>query len=121
MNSENNIFAKFKAQKAKIKNVDSYFTPSKPIEAYTHLKGRDEEVQHILGTLTTAGQHCMIYGERGIGKSSLALSTLEGGKKPGYLPSRFSSNVAITKQNSKTSFNNQLFILMKTMWLKKKQ
>lgn len=81
MNSENNIFAKFKAQKAKIKNVDSYFTPSKPIEAYTHLKGRDEEVQHILGTLTTAGQHCMIYGERGIGKSSLALSTLEGGKK----------------------------------------
>ncbi|HDX8429589.1 ATP-binding protein [Aeromonas veronii] len=102
MNSENNIFAKFKAQKAKIKNVDSYFTPSKPIEAYTHLKGRDEEVQHILGTLTTAGQHCMIYGERGIGKSSLALSTLEGGKKAGI----FTQPFFIKRCDNKTKFKD---------------
>ena len=51
------------------------------------MKGRDNEVEHILDTLTTDGKHCMIYGERGIGKSSLALSTLEGGKNEGVLPS----------------------------------
>lgn len=89
MNTGNDVFARFKAQKAKIKDVDLYFTPSKPIEAYTHLKGRDDEVQHILGTLTTAGQHCMIYGERGIGKSSLALSTLEGGREAGIFTQPF--------------------------------
>lgn len=102
MNSGNDIFAKFKDQKAKMKNVDLYFTPSKPIEAYTHLKGRDEEVQHILGTLTTAGQHCMIYGERGIGKSSLALSTLEGGKKANI----FTQPFFIKRCDNKTKFKD---------------
>lgn len=89
MNTGNGVFAQFKAQKAKIVDVDLYFTPSKPIEAYTHLKGRDDEVKHILSTLTTAGQHCMIYGERGIGKSSLALSTLEGGRETGIFSQPF--------------------------------
>lgn len=102
MNSENDIFAQFKDQKAKIKNVDNYFTPSKPIEAYTHLKGRDKEVQHILGTLTTAGQHCMIYGERGIGKSSLALSTLEGGKRTKI----FTQPFFIKRCDNKTKFKD---------------
>lgn len=102
MNSENDIFAKFKIQKAKIKNVDDYFTPSKPIEAYTHLKGRDDEVEHILRTLTTAGQHCMIYGERGIGKSSLALSTLEGGRKTEI----FTQPFFIKRCDNKTKFKD---------------
>ncbi|KHT33672.1 nSTAND1 domain-containing NTPase [Pectobacterium carotovorum] len=102
MNAGKGVFAKFKAQKAKIQDVDLFFTPSKPIEAYTHLKGRDDEVQHILGTLTTAGQHCMIYGERGIGKSSLALSTLEGGKEAGI----FTQPFFIKRCDNKTKFKD---------------
>ncbi|MGF6474750.1 Holliday junction resolvasome RuvABC ATP-dependent DNA helicase subunit [Pantoea dispersa] len=102
MNAGNNVFAKFKAQKAMIQNVDRFFTPSKPIEAYTHLKGRDAEVEHILSTLTTAGQHCMIYGERGIGKSSLALSTLEGGKQAGL----FNQPFFIKRCDNKTKFKD---------------
>lgn len=102
MNTGNGVFAQFKAQKAKIVDVDLYFTPSKPIEAYTHLKGRDDEVKHILSTLTTAGQHCMIYGERGIGKSSLALSTLEGGRETGI----FSQPFFIKRCDKKTKFKD---------------
>ncbi|WP_250114245.1 ATP-binding protein, partial [Escherichia coli] len=102
-------FSNFKAKKNKIKNVDLYFTPSKPIEAPTHLKGRDNEVEHILDTLTTDGKHCMIYGERGIGKSSLALSTLEGGKNEGVLPSnifvvRCDKKNKIQRYNCKASY-----------------
>lgn len=98
----NDVFANFKTQKTKIKDVDLFFTPSKPIEAYTHLKGRDDEVKSILGTLTTAGQHCMIYGERGIGKSSLALSTLEGGKEAGI----FTKPFFIKRCDNKTKFKD---------------
>lgn len=102
MNTNNDVFAKFKVQKAKIQNVELFFTPSKPIQAYTHLKGRDEEVQHILGTITTAGQHCMIYGERGIGKSSLALSTLEGGREAGV----FTQPFFLKRCDNKTKFKD---------------
>ncbi|ECU4770986.1 ATP-binding protein, partial [Salmonella enterica subsp. enterica serovar Uganda] len=102
MTTTSSIFSKFKAKKNKIKNVDLYFTPSKPIEAPTHLKGRDNEVEHILDTLTTDGKHCMIYGERGIGKSSLALSTLEGGKREGVLP----SDIFVVRCDKKTKFKD---------------
>lgn len=81
------VFKSFKAEKEKNRKVDSYFTPSKPVSSPTNLRGRDEEIGKILGALTTPGMHCMIYGDRGIGKSSLALSTLEGGKENEILPS----------------------------------
>ncbi|WP_415347568.1 AAA family ATPase [Enterobacter roggenkampii] len=102
MTSTENVFSKFKAKRNKIKNVDLFFTPSKPIEAPTHLKGRDNEVEHILNTLTTVGKHCMIYGERGIGKSSLALSTLEGGKSEEVLP----NDIFVIRCDTKTKFKD---------------
>ncbi|HBQ5150126.1 ATP-binding protein [Klebsiella quasipneumoniae] len=80
------VFKSFKAEKEKSQMVDTFFTPSKPVSSPTNLRGRDEEIGKILGALTTPGMHCMIYGDRGIGKSSLALSTLEGGKDNQILP-----------------------------------
>ncbi|HIE1061647.1 TPA: ATP-binding protein [Serratia marcescens] len=96
------IFESFKAKKTKVSNVDNFFTPSKPIKAPTHLKGRDNEVHHILQTLTTVGKHGMIYGDRGIGKSSLALSTLEGGKKNDILP----DTIFIVRCDQRTKFKD---------------
>ncbi|WP_233424171.1 ATP-binding protein [Pluralibacter gergoviae] len=110
MTTTGNIFTKFKEKKNKIRNVDLFFTPSKPIEAPTHLKGRDNEVEHILDTLTTDGKHCMIYGERGIGKSSLALSTLEGGKKEGVFPTNIFVIRCDKKRNLKTSYLDLPFL-----------
>jgi len=80
------VFQAFKEEKQKSFKVDAFYTPSKPVSSPSNLRGRDEEIQKILGALTTPGRHCMIYGDRGIGKSSLALSTLEGGKKHQILP-----------------------------------
>ncbi|MGP4130004.1 hypothetical protein OJE16_09635 [Pantoea tagorei] len=80
------VFKSFKSEKEKTQSVDNFFTPSKPISSPENLRGRNEEIAKILGALTTPGMHCMIYGDRGIGKSSLALSTLEGGKEHEILP-----------------------------------
>lgn len=74
------VFQSFKAEQEKTEKVNSFFTPSKPVSSPSNLRGRNDEIKKILGALTTPGRHCMIYGDRGIGKSSLALSTLEGGK-----------------------------------------
>lgn len=80
------VFKAFKEEKQKSHKVDAFYTPSKPVSSPSNLRGRDEEIQKILAALTTPGRHCMIYGDRGIGKSSLALSTLEGGKEHEILP-----------------------------------
>lgn len=80
------VFKAFKDEKEKNHKVDLFYTPSKPVSSPSNLRGRDEEIQKILGALTTPGRHCMIYGDRGIGKSSLALSTLEGGREHEILP-----------------------------------
>ncbi|MEM8137321.1 ATP-binding protein, partial [Morganella morganii] len=75
------IFEAIAKEHAKKNSVNEYFTPSTPVLNPMHLKGRDVEMKSILENLTVPGRHCMIYGERGIGKSSLANATINGGKQ----------------------------------------
>ncbi|BES61783.1 nSTAND1 domain-containing NTPase [Dysgonomonas capnocytophagoides] len=62
---DNNI----KIEKSGLNRV---FTPHFPVEDVNALKGRRDELENLFKHLTTPGQHALIYGERGIGKSSLA-------------------------------------------------
>lgn len=48
------------------------FTPSTPIDKRDLFAGRREQVQEVLKALIMTGQHVAIYGERGVGKTSLA-------------------------------------------------
>lgn len=43
-----------------------------PIRSIQHLKGREQQLQEIERALYAAGRHIFIYGDRGVGKSSLA-------------------------------------------------
>lgn len=52
--------------------VREYFTPHHPIDAVSQFRGRYEEVERCVSALSTPGQHMVIFGERGVGKSSLA-------------------------------------------------
>lgn len=52
--------------------VRKVFTPHQPVDELDLLFGRNKEVKRILQQLNTPGQHCLLYGERGVGKSSLA-------------------------------------------------
>jgi Cdc6-like AAA superfamily ATPase len=52
--------------------VRKVFTPHQPVSAQSLLFGRQREVQTLVQTINTPGQHVLLYGERGVGKSSLA-------------------------------------------------
>jgi len=75
------VFEKFKAKVDRHNNVQDVFTPSSPIKDPENLKGRDKEIEAILTTLISKGRHGLIFGDRGIGKSSLAISSLNGALK----------------------------------------
>lgn len=57
--------------------IRNIFTPHQPIAESDLLFGRATEVQNVVKTLNTPGQHALLYGERGVGKSSLANVTSE--------------------------------------------
>jgi uncharacterized protein len=50
----------------------SLLSPARPIQSVEYLRGRDKELERISRALFAPGRHIFIYGDRGIGKSSLA-------------------------------------------------
>lgn len=48
------------------------FSPHAPINQARFFHGRRELVREVVDTVNTAGLHAVIYGERGVGKTSLA-------------------------------------------------
>lgn len=52
--------------------VREFFTPGKPVSTYHLLFGRADALESALSSIATPGLHPIVYGERGIGKSSLA-------------------------------------------------
>jgi hypothetical protein len=55
-----------------IARINQAFTPSAPINNHDLFAGRKREVQKVLGTVFQRGQHAVLFGERGVGKTSLA-------------------------------------------------
>ena len=60
--------------------VRRVFTPHQPISTLDLLFGRQEEVRRLVEALNTPGQHVLLYGERGVGKSSLANVVADAGR-----------------------------------------
>lgn len=54
------------------KTVHAHVRPAEPISSVELLKGRHKELGDIRRALFAKGRHMFIYGDRGIGKSSLA-------------------------------------------------
>ncbi len=48
------------------------FTPSTPINSQELFAGRRDQIVQIIDVINQLGQHAILYGERGVGKSSLA-------------------------------------------------
>jgi Cdc6-like AAA superfamily ATPase len=57
--------------------LKGYFTPAQPISKPEHLHGRDAKLKTIQRALTSPGKHVFIYGDRGIGKTSLAKTAFQ--------------------------------------------
>jgi Cdc6-like AAA superfamily ATPase len=54
------------------KILHAYLSPSHPIQSEEHLFGRDTQLQRIKEALYSPGRSVFIYGDRGVGKTSLA-------------------------------------------------
>ncbi len=48
------------------------FTPGAPVDSYLLFAGRFEQVLDTVAAINQRGQHVVLYGERGVGKTSLA-------------------------------------------------
>ncbi len=48
------------------------FTPSQPINKRALFAGRIDEIQRLVDSINSPGRHPIIYGDRGVGKTSLA-------------------------------------------------
>lgn len=66
------IFGLDRERKIELSGARKVFTPHQPIRSGTLFWGRQKEVQKIIEHLNTPGQHAVLYGDRGVGKSSLA-------------------------------------------------
>jgi hypothetical protein len=53
------------------------FNPSSPIDDDRLFSGRIQQVQDLLGVVYERGAHAILYGERGVGKSSLANTIMQ--------------------------------------------
>jgi tRNA(Met) C34 N-acetyltransferase TmcA len=59
-------------QRIKLSGIRNIFTPHRPIKSATLFAGRQPQVRSIGQALDSPGQHVVLYGDRGVGKSSLA-------------------------------------------------
>ena len=53
-------------------SLNKWLSPSRTIEIADRLKGRETELKRLQHCFNTDGRHAMIYGPRGVGKTSLA-------------------------------------------------
>lgn len=58
--------------KEKIFQANRIFTPAAPIENRDFFRGRSEAIEQVIDAIPSPGRHAIIYGKRGVGKTSLA-------------------------------------------------
>jgi DNA polymerase III gamma/tau subunit len=52
--------------------LSTAFQPSSPVDKYDLFAGRRSQTDQVINAILQRGQHVMLYGERGVGKTSLA-------------------------------------------------
>lgn len=62
--------------------LNQLVSPSQPIQSIEHLHGRTHELDQIDKALYAPGRHVFIFGDRGVGKSSLAAAAARQYQSP---------------------------------------
>ncbi len=52
--------------------INELFTPSTPVRITDLFAGRGDQILQAMDSIAEPGRHAVIYGERGVGKTSLA-------------------------------------------------
>lgn len=69
---ERDLFGIERERKIVKSRIREIFTPHQPIQSVNLFFGREKEVSRVIEVLNTPGQHSLLFGDRGVGKSSLA-------------------------------------------------
>lgn len=56
----------------RLMRVGQAFRPAAPVDALELFAGREKQRQEVIGAVSQTGYHVALYGERGVGKTSLA-------------------------------------------------
>lgn len=70
--AKQDLFGLQREQRINKSGVRRIFTPHQPIHSVEWFFGRQALVKKLIEQINTPGQHALLYGDRGVGKSSLA-------------------------------------------------
>jgi Cdc6-like AAA superfamily ATPase len=79
--------------------VHTTFTPGTPVNRLDLFSGRHKQINTVLGAVFSPGQHVAIYGERGVGKTSLAnliYDMVVGTGNHNFIPARINCSAVIS-------------------------
>jgi Cdc6-like AAA superfamily ATPase len=78
----------------RLRLVGEVFRPAAPIDRRSLFSGRSEQIAELFAIVGQPGQHAVIYGERGVGKTSLAAVTTEMLRSANMLVARATCDVS---------------------------
>ena len=98
-----------------IASVNESFTPGAPINSHDLFAGRRLQVDRVIGTIFQRGQHIVLFGERGVGKTSLANTLFD------FLVLAGRSNYQLARVNCsvETTFENLWYSVLGQLRAKK--
>jgi putative ribosome biogenesis GTPase RsgA len=67
-----NIFSDVSDWQAREWEVQDLFSPAAPINSASLIAGRQEQISQLTDAVFENGRHAILFGERGVGKTSLA-------------------------------------------------
>jgi Cdc6-like AAA superfamily ATPase len=82
-----------------IAEINRAFTPNTPIKRTDLFAGREDQIDRVFSAVFSPGQHAAIYGERGVGKTSLAniiYDVVFAAGKQNFIPARVNCSHGIT-------------------------
>src|SRR3970040_1644832 len=74
--------------------VTQALRPAAPIDRRSLFAGRSEQISDVFAVVAQPGQHAVIYGERGVGKTSLAGVNAEMRGSADVVPARATCNAS---------------------------
>ena len=78
----------------RLRLIGEVFRPAAPIDRRSLFSGRSEQIAELFAIVEQPGQHAVVYGERGVGKTSLAAVTTEMLRSANMLVARATCDVS---------------------------
>jgi Cdc6-like AAA superfamily ATPase len=78
----------------RLRLVGEAFRPAAPIDRRSLFSGRSEQISELFSIVAQPGQHAIVYGERGVGKTSMAAVTTEMLMSANHLCARATCDVS---------------------------